>query len=236
MVRECLVLGLLAVGCTGQIRDSARTGEPVPGASDGTGPGSSTTNATGSTGSGGAPSGSTSGGATTQTTGAGGVGGSPSTDTPPSVAAPRVARLTHFQWANSVQDLLRLDQPPAQVAEFTPDAIVGFDTNRSQLRMSGTLREDYERAAEALASQVVEDPAALARLMPADAPADPTARARAFLESFGLRAYRRPLTEQEVSQYLTLFEQASELAPDLEPFSAGVMLSIRLFLQSPYFL
>src|SRR5690606_21470582 len=37
-------------------------------------------------------------------------------------------------------------------------------------------------------------------------------------------------------QYLTLFEQASELAPDLEPFSAGVMLSIRLFLQSPYFL
>jgi len=152
------------------------------------------------------------------------------------MAAPRVARLTHFQWANSVQDLLRLENPPTQVADFTPDAIIGFDTNRSQLRMSGTLREDYERAAEALATQVVNDPAALARIMPADAPTEPDARARAFIESFGLRAYRRPLTEAEVDQHLSLFEQAPELAPDLEPFSAGVMLSIRLFLQSPYFL
>jgi len=153
-----------------------------------------------------------------------------------SVEVPRIARLTHFQWANSVQDLLRLDQKPPEADEFTPDAIVGFDTNRSQLRMSGTLREDYERAAEALATRVVDDPDALARLIPADAPADPTERARVFIESFGLRAYRRPLTSEEVSQYLTLFEQGPELAPEREPFAAGALLAIRLFLQSPYFL
>ena len=227
------MLGVFLGGCTGQIGEQMPSGDPAPAGVGGGGPGgpgSSTTDAAASTTS----SGSSTSGSATQTTGAGGTGGMPST--PVSVAAPRVARLTHFQWANSVQDLLRLDQPPPHVEDFTPDAIIGFDTNRSQLRMSGTLREDYERAAEALATQVVNDPDALARLIPADAPAEPTARAQAFIESFGLRAYRRPLTAEEVSQYLTLFEQAPELAPDLEPFSAGVMLSIRLFLQSPFFL
>jgi hypothetical protein len=132
--------------------------------------------------------------------------------------------------------LLRLEEPPVLAGEFTPDAIIGFDTNAAQLRMSSSLREDYQRAAEALATQVVNDSAALARLMPAGAPEEPLARARAFIESFGLRAYRRPLTGEEVSQYLTLFEQAPELAPERDAFSAGVMLSIRLFLQSPFFL
>jgi hypothetical protein len=175
-------------------------------------------------------------------TGTGGGGGGVASTTgfaprlPAPAAVPRIARLTHFQWTNSVQDLLRLEEPPTLAAEFTPDAIIGFDTNSAQLRMSSSLREDYERAAERLANQVVSDPAALARLLPADAPEEPTARARAFIENFGLRAYRRPLTAEEVSQYLTLFESSPELAPDLDAFSAGVMLSIRLFLQSPFFL
>jgi len=234
MIRTCLVFGVLLVGCTGHINDSAPTGQPASGgAASGSGPVSSTSDAT----VGGASSGTTTtaGGSTTQTTGtgAGGVGGGSAAE---SVEVPRIARLTHFQWANSVQDLLRLDQKPPEADEFTPDAIVGFDTNRSQLRMSGTLREDYERAAEALATRVVDDPDALARLIPADAPADPTERARVFIESFGLRAYRRPLTSEEVSQYLTLFERGPELAPEREPFAAGALLAIRLFLQSPYFL
>jgi hypothetical protein len=175
-------------------------------------------------------------------TGTGGGGGGVASTTgfaprlPAPAAVPRIARLTHFQWTNSVQDLLRLEEPPTLAAEFTPDAIIGFDTNSAQLRMSSSLREEYERAAERLANQVVSDPAALARLLPADAPEEPTARARAFIENFGLRAYRRPLTAEEVSQYLTLFESSPELAPDLDAFSAGVMLSIRLFLQSPFFL
>jgi len=124
-------------------------------------------------------------------------------------AAPRVSRLTHFQWANSVQDLLYLDAPPPQSANFTPDAIIGFDTNASQLWVSNTLREAYEGAAEALATQVVSNPQALAKLIPADAPTDPTARAQAFIQSFGLRAYRRPLTAAEVSQYQSLFQQGA---------------------------
>lgn len=238
MIRTCLLFGVLLAGCTGQPNDSGYAGQAASGGPDaGSGPAGTTTDTAASDSSSGTTTtagSTTTGGASTQTTGAGGTGGGGSpTDI---VEVPRVARLTHFQWANSVQDLLRLDEKLTQAADFSPDAIVGFDTNRSQLRMSGTLREDYERAAEALATRVVDDPEAVARLIPADAPTDPTTRAQAFIESFGLRAYRRPLTAAEVSQYLTLFEQAPELAPDREPFAAGMMLAIRLFLQSPHFL
>lgn len=239
MIRTCLLLGVLLLGCTGEVNDSAypdggqaASGGPNGGPAGATTDTASTGSAMGTTTAGGATA-TGSGAASATTTAGGGTGGSPgATD----IEIPRVARLTHFQWANSVQDLLRLDEKPTEAEGFTPDAIVGFDTNRSQLRMSATLREDYERAAEALATRVVDDPEALARLIPADAPTDPTARARAFIESFGFRAYRRPLTADEVSQYLTLFEQAPELVPDREAFAGGLLLTIRLFLQSPHFL
>src|SRR6186713_2320807 len=201
MIRTCLVFGVLLFGCTGQINDSTPTGQPASGGADSSsGPGSSTTDAAvdGSSSGTTTTSGTTTGDSTTQATGTTGTGGTGGGSAAEAVEVPRVARLTHFQWANSVQDLLRLDEKPTEAADFTPDAIVGFDTNRSQLRISGTLREDYERAAEALATRVVDDPEALARLIPADAPTDPTARAQAFIESFGLRAYRRPLTAEEI--------------------------------------
>ncbi|HEY6723681.1 MAG TPA: DUF1592 domain-containing protein [Polyangiaceae bacterium] len=237
MIRTCLLFGVLLVGCTGQANDSGYAGQAASGGPDsGSGAAGTTTDTAASGNSSGTTTAAgvtTTGGASTQTSGAGGTGSGSPTE---AVEVPRVARLTHFQWANSVQDLLRLDERPTEVADFTPDAIVGFDTNRSQLRMSGTLREDYERAAEALALRVVDDPEAVARLIPADAPTDPTARAQVFIESFGLRAYRRPLTSTEVSQYLTLFEQAAELVPDREAFAGGMLLAIRLFLQSPFFL
>jgi hypothetical protein len=184
----------------------------------------------------GSPMGSSGQGPGTPQGGSGGSIGGGGSNPAPGLAAPRVSRLTHLQWANSVQDLLYLDAPPTQRADFTPDAIIGFDTNASQLWVSNTLRESYESAAEALAAQVAGSPQALAKLIPAGAPTEPAARAQAFIESFGLRAYRRPLTAAEVSQYQTLFQQGAQLLPELEPFAAGVALCIRLFLQSPFFL
>jgi hypothetical protein len=135
-----------------------------------------------------------------------------------------------------VQDLLRLDSPPTQADSFPPDATTRFDTDATHLRMSSTLREDYQRAAEALASQVASDPNALAKLMPPGAPAEPGARADAFIQAFGRKAYRRPLSTIEVSQYRALFDKGPELAPDLEAFAAGAMLVIQTVLQSPHFL
>lgn len=240
MLERYLVLGVLMAGCTAQI------GDPADLATGGTNDGAAgTTGGSAITGPMGSGTAGTLSGASGGQVAAAGIGGAPSAGSSTGgsaqgpeapVAGPRLARLTHFQWTNAVQDLLELDAPPTQAEDFTPDAIIGFDTNVDQLRMSASLREDYESAAEALALRVVSDPQALARLIPADAPTEPTARASAFIRSFGLKAYRRPLSQQEVDEYLQLFQQGPMLAPDLEPFAAGVMLCIRLFLQSPHFL
>ncbi|HEY8945059.1 MAG TPA: DUF1592 domain-containing protein, partial [Polyangiaceae bacterium] len=192
-----------------------------------------------------AGSGTTPGGGNTNV-GLGGAGGGvdagPSAGTagsgppPRPAASPRIARLTHFQWRNAVQDLLRLDAPPAQADSFPTDAVTGFDTDASQLRMSSTLRDDYQSAAEALARQVATNSSALAKLIPASAPTEAKARAEAFVQTFGRRAYRRPLTAAEVSQYITLFDKGPQLAPDLDAFAAGAMLVMQTILQSPHFL
>lgn len=159
------------------------------------------------------------------------------TFTEPKIIAPRIARLTHFQWRNAVQDLLYLDTPPdEQVESFSPDAIVGYDTNTAQLRVTSTLRGDYQNAAEALAAQVAASNEAINKLVPPGAPEEPSARARAFIEDFGLRAHRRPLTAAEVDQYFTLFQRGPELAPELSAFAGGVKLVVESVLQSPFFL
>jgi hypothetical protein len=102
--------------------------------------------------------------------------------------------------------------------------------------MSTALRDSYQGAAEALAAQVAGNPTALAKLVPAGAPTEATARARAFIQSFGLRAYRRPLTTAEVDQHLALFQKGPQLAPGLDAFAAGALVTIEMVLQSPLFL
>lgn len=155
------------------------------------------------------------------------------------LAAPtsRFPRLSHTQWETTVQDLLRLESPSMLSSTFPPDAPRGlFDNDGAELSVSGDLRTEYQRAAERLAEQVATDPSALMRILPSDLPASPdTARARAFLEGFGLRAYRRPLTSAELDVYAALFARGPELYPDDDPFVGGVRLSIEAMLQSPHF-
>jgi hypothetical protein len=97
------------------------------------------------------------------------------------------------------------------------------------------LWSDYQRAAEELAAMVTSDPDKLERIVPADLPAEPEARARAFIERFGERAFRRPLTAGERDVYLALFDRGRELFEGEEPFVAGVRAALGALLQSPHF-
>src|SRR5437588_464184 len=78
--------------------------------------------------------------------------------------------------------------------------------------------------------------AALARLVPANAPTDAAGKARAFVTSFGQRAFRRPLTDAEVTTHLGVFNLGPTLYPGVDTFKAGVSLVIQAMLQSPFFL
>ena len=210
------------------------------GSSSGSSPGGSNTGGsgaqTGGSQNGGGPTGGTGAGG-----GGGGIGGDPYTvpDAPPaSVLVPtsRLARLSRQQWSNTVRDLLKLQDISDIDQAVSGDALVGFDNEGDALYVGEMLRRDLATAAEKLADRVTGDAAALARLVPADAPSDAAGRARAFITSFGLRAFRRPLTDSEVTSHLALFNTAPTLYPDANAFNGGASLVIQAMLQSPHFL
>ncbi|MEZ4293329.1 MAG: DUF1592 domain-containing protein, partial [Polyangiaceae bacterium] len=149
----------------------------------------------------------------------------------------RFPRLSHSQWENTVVDLFHLDSPTGLSSSFTPDPLGGkaFDNNESALQVTPGLWADYQRAAEEVALLVTSDPDLLSRIAPASLPSDPAAKKKAFLESFGKRAFRRPLTPAEVSAFTALFDEAQTLDEGQDPFIAGVRLAVEAFLQSPHF-
>ena len=152
------------------------------------------------------------------------------------VQTTRFARLSHEQWENTVRDLLRLPAAPGLAAKFSSDVSGTFGNDGESLAVSDSLRTDYQTAAEVLSLKVTRDPALLGRLAPAGSAGDLQSRGQAFVRSFGLRAYRRPLDDAEVTAYGGLFAQGPAVLPGVEPFAAGAQLVIEAMLQSPHFL
>jgi len=57
-----------------------------------------------------------------------------------------------------------------------------------------------------------------------------------FYQSFGRRAFRRPLTDADNSRYLALFNKGATLLASGDVFVDGVEIVLRALLQSPHFL
>lgn len=173
--------------------------------------------------------------------GTGGPGGDPYSipTSPPAavlVATPRVSRLSRQQWSNAVRDLLKLTDISDIDSGVSGDALVGFDDEANALYVTEQLRSELFDASEKLADKVTGDATALARLVPANAPTDAAGKAKAFITSFGQRAFRRSLTDAEVTTHVGLFNQGPTLYPSVDSFKAGVSLVVQAMLQSPYFL
>lgn len=228
----------LSLSCTGNINGGAvgptgGPGNPATGSSPGT-PGAAGTGTPGTPGAAGT---------------GGGAAGLPGTSekpvdvpiTGPIVSAPgastRFARLNHAQWENTVRDLFRLPAASGLSSTFIAEPLrSSFDTNGGILTVEPDLWSDYERAAETMAQRVAHDPKALAALMPAGAPTDVAGKGKAFVTSFGARAYRRPLVQAEIDRYTALFAKGPTLFGTADPFVDGVELVITAILQSPGFL
>ena len=143
----------------------------------------------------------------------------------------RVVRLTNAQWANSVQDILRLPGPSELEVNFQSPVAGTTDFSNNELLLDVNQRswQDFQTAAEILAEQVTESPATLARVYPRTDSAG-------FIRTVGRRAYRRPLSTTEVNAYSTLFKTGSAMSGDKSTFAKGAALVIRALLQSPNFL
>jgi hypothetical protein len=145
----------------------------------------------------------------------------------------RVVRLSHAQYASTVQDLFGIDESPD--GAFAPDALNGFNFDTSNdLRVDPRLGPQYRTAAEELAAGAVEDGAVFARIVPCEA--SDAGCAGDFIESFGERAFRRPLTQAEVTRFQALFDLGEELGDSGDAFRDGVQLVVEAMLQAPQFL
>jgi hypothetical protein len=158
----------------------------------------------------------------------------------------RFRRLTLDEYDRSVRDLLGFDPGPLS-SDFPEElpTLAGYFA-RGDLRVTDRLIVELQNAAGQLAERAVAQAEVYAALVPCAAQG--LACRDEFLRSFGLRAYRRPLTEAELTRYQALFDGASAaLGDDAAPgggdglpasdaLRAGVQLSIEAMLQSPHFL
>jgi hypothetical protein len=145
----------------------------------------------------------------------------------------RFRRLTLDEYDRSVADLLGLDPGPlsSNFPEELP-TLAGYFA-RGDLRITDRLIVELQNAAGRLAERALA-PEEYANLVPCAAQG--AACRDVFLSSFGLRAYRRPLTDAELARYRALFDAAGEVLGSGDPLRDGVQLSIEAMLQSPHFL
>jgi hypothetical protein len=149
-------------------------------------------------------------------------------DQPPAAAAahpsPVLRRLTHSQYNNTVRDLLgELSQPATQFP--AEDFVNGFKNQYESQSLSPVLFEAYSAAAEKMARNAFRfgDTRQLIPCTPSPA------CAAEFVQSFGFKAFRRPLQPDELRRYRAL------LAAERD-FLRGAQAVVEAMLQSPHFL
>ncbi len=143
-----------------------------------------------------------------------------------------VRRLTHGQYNHTVRDLLGEQSQPA--GGFPKEDFVnGFRNQLEGQGVSPLQAEAYGKAAERLALAAFRggDQHGLIPRRP-ESPTDASA-VDAFVRRFGLRAFRRPLTDGDVRRYSDLFLEEAGRTSD---FNAGASMVIEAMLQSPHFL
>ena len=136
-----------------------------------------------------------------------------------------LARLTRREYVRTLKDLLGVDFP---LANLQPDGIVGLFFANVATAVSETQVDEYRLAAEQVAEAASLDPAALTGC----APDTGETCARSFIESFGRRAFRRPLSSEEQEAYLAMYRVGS----GRDGFRGGVRLVVTGLLESPWFL
>jgi hypothetical protein len=234
---SCVAFALfaLAAGCGA----SSRT---IPGKESAGGSGGSSGSTTGGSstsggsgeggGTGGSSTSGGTGGSTTPDAGEGGAGAQPEPGCTPGgiPGTSQIPRLTNAQYDRTVRDLLQVttltayDSPPSTL--LAPD-----DT----LPLSSIGWQGYWAAGEAIAKQVLADPALQGRFL-----ACPAAEANAqclhdSVVAFGRRAFRRPLTADEVARFDAITARGAELTPTGAPLEIAEVL-LNTFLVAPSFL
>jgi hypothetical protein len=151
--------------------------------------------------------------------------------TPTSLGAPRVWRLTNAQIKNTLRD--RLGFVPPAVESFPTEARLDGYSNRSdELRISPLLAENYFKASEELAADVLARPMSYGLTCPLTGLGTGTCL-RTFLTTFGLKMWRRPVTDGELTKLTALYQTS---AGQGDGPAGGVKTVVQAYFLSPSFL
>jgi uncharacterized protein DUF1592/uncharacterized protein DUF1588/uncharacterized protein DUF1595/uncharacterized protein DUF1585/uncharacterized protein DUF1587 len=187
---------------------------------------------TGASGAGSAGSSGSSSGAAGAGSGSGGTTPDPGVDCDarPIDPGPSPMRLlSRREYTNTLRDLVGdvagLDAALGPSVEASAFGLIQPDVTQVEL-------ESFQDAADVVAAAVVGNQQRLAALAPCEADAEPLACARRFVETFGARAYRAPLSDAaDVERHLVLFNAGLTTS-----YAHGIELLLRGMLQSPRFL
>src|SRR6185436_6993365 len=156
----------------------------------------------------------------------GGSSGNPGVEIP---GRTPLRRLTHLEYNNTIRDLFGLREDFA--APFAGDEDAGGFASNTESPVSEDQADQYHAAAEIIAGKAVA--AGLGKLAPCAPPAGAAdACATDFVRTFGRRAFRRPLSPEEITRYKAVYT-AGGGATD---FAGGIQLVITAMLESPNFL
>lgn len=141
-------------------------------------------------------------------------------------------RLSRIEYDNTLRDLLGDGTRPG-FARLPEDVHDPFDNDYKTQLVSGALIAAAETLATEVAARVIADPVrrdALIGCKPSGS--DDHTCMDAFVRRFGRRAFRRPLTADEITAYTALQSYSVES----KDFYVGVELAVRAMLQDPSFL
>ncbi|WP_161966170.1 DUF1592 domain-containing protein [Steroidobacter cummioxidans] len=144
-------------------------------------------------------------------------------------------RLTAEQYRNIVQDVFGgdIDLGGRFEPDMRVDGLLAVGASRVSITAAGM--EQYDAMGRAVAAQVVDQNHR--DMLVACKPASPTVPdekcAGEFLSKVGRLLYRRPLTDQQLSAYMTAASEATRITGD---FYQGLGLSLAAMLSSPAFL
>jgi hypothetical protein len=141
-------------------------------------------------------------------------------------------RLSRNEYDNTLRALLD-DKSSAGFAKLPEDVNDPFDNDYATQLVSATLVEAAETLAAEAAARALAEPAVRDKIVPCTPTgAGDVACLRQFVTSFGRRALRRPLLEDEIQRYLAF----SSFAVEEDNFDSAVELVLRALLQDVEFL
>ena len=142
----------------------------------------------------------------------------------------RVARLSYDEYDRSLKELLYL--PVGESVNFPAEqSSLGPYVGYAELRVGERLLAELERSATSLAERVVGSAEAFAAVVGCQ-PSAAGCRDQ-FIDDFGTRAFRRPLSDSEQARYRAIFARGAELVASGDAFRDGVQLTLQAMLQSP---